>query len=118
MEMRALDVVELRAASGRWPASTVGTILEVLDSAALIEIADEHGHAVDFLTLPLDTLRAVATSPQETLGGRRRAAAEAARGMLGRDPARSFTDELIAERRAEARAEDREDEASRRRDRG
>lgn len=46
---------------------------------------------------------------------RRRAAAERARGMLGRDPSRSFSDELIAERRAEARAEDREEEARRRR---
>lgn len=46
---------------------------------------------------------------------RRRAAAERARGMLGRDPSRSFSDELIAERRAEARAEDRDEEARRRR---
>lgn|GEM_PF-1399303 len=46
---------------------------------------------------------------------RRRAAAERARGMLGRDPSRSCSDELIAERRAEARADDREEEARRRR---
>jgi len=48
---------------------------------------------------------------------RRRAAAERARGMLGRDPNRSLADELIADRRAEARAEDREaeEEARRRR---
>ncbi|MGH9381967.1 MAG: hypothetical protein ACRD2Z_15335 [Thermoanaerobaculia bacterium] len=36
---------------------------------------------------------------------RRRTAAERIRGLLGRDPSRSFTDELIAERRAAARAE-------------
>jgi hypothetical protein len=36
---------------------------------------------------------------------RRRAAAERMRGLLGRDQSRSFTDELIAERRAAARAE-------------
>jgi hypothetical protein len=36
---------------------------------------------------------------------RRRAAAERLRGLLGRDPSRSFTDELIAERRAAAQAE-------------
>ena len=36
---------------------------------------------------------------------KRRAAAEAARGMLGRDPTRSATDELIAERRVDAEAE-------------
>lgn len=34
-----------------------------------------------------------------------RRAAERVRGLLGRDPSRSFTDELIAERRASARAE-------------
>lgn len=49
---------------------------------------------------------------------RRRTLAEAARGMLGRDPDRSFTDELIAERRAEALAEDREDVVRARRGRG
>jgi hypothetical protein len=36
---------------------------------------------------------------------RRRKAAERVRGLLGRDPSRSFTDELIAERHAAARAE-------------
>ena len=35
----------------------------------------------------------------------RRAAAERLRGLLRRDPSRSFTDELIAERRTAARAE-------------
>jgi hypothetical protein len=35
--------------------------------------------------------------------------------MLGRDPSRSFTNELIANRRAEARAEDQEDKAARKR---
>jgi hypothetical protein len=44
---------------------------------------------------------------------RRLAAAESLRGMFGRDPSRSYVDELIAERRAEARAEDLEDEAYR-----
>ncbi len=36
---------------------------------------------------------------------RRRVAAARLRGLLGRDQSRSFTDELIAERRAAARAE-------------
>jgi hypothetical protein len=49
---------------------------------------------------------------------RRRAAAERARGMLGHDPGGSFSDKLIAERRAEAQAEDREDETRQRRARG
>ena len=62
--------------------------------------------------------------PQPTHGDRsdyvrRLAAAESVSGMFGRDPNRSHVDELIAERRAEARAEDLEDEARarRRRDR-
>lgn len=47
---------------------------------------------------------------------RRRAAAERARGMLDCDSSRSFSDELIAERRAEARAEDCADQFRRRAD--
>jgi hypothetical protein len=47
---------------------------------------------------------------------RRREAAERLRGLFADvAPGRSMADELIAERRAEARAEDREDEARRRR---
>jgi hypothetical protein len=47
---------------------------------------------------------------------RRRAAAERVRGMFAHvAPGRSLVDELIAERRAEARAEDLEDEGRRRR---
>lgn len=61
----------------------------------------------------LDMAQATKLSKSEI--ERRRAAAESVRGMLGRDPERAFSDELIAERRAEARAEDREDEARRRR---
>ncbi len=44
---------------------------------------------------------------------RRRAAAERLRGLLGRDQSRSYTDELIAERRSAAAAETQA-EASRR----
>lgn len=65
--MKELDVIELRADSGRWPAGKRGTVLEVLESVALVEISDEHGHSLDFLTLPLDALRPVDTPAQETL---------------------------------------------------
>jgi len=47
--------------------------------------------------------RTVKQTPAEV--ERRRAAAQRLRGLLGNDPSRSFTDELIAERRAAARAE-------------
>jgi len=48
-----LDVVELLAESGRWPA---GTVIEASDAAALIEIADDRGHAIDFVSVPHDAL--------------------------------------------------------------
>jgi hypothetical protein len=47
--------------------------------------------------------RTVKQTPAEV--ERRRASAQRLRGLLGHDPSRSFTDELIAERRAAARAE-------------
>lgn len=65
--MDELDVIELKVASGRWPAGTVGTVVELLDSAALIEVSDERGHAVDFLTLPLEAVQVMEAPPQETL---------------------------------------------------
>jgi hypothetical protein len=69
---------------------------------------------------PADTISSMAHAVKaaEADMAKRRAAAEAARGMLGRDPSRSFTDELIAERRAEAAAEDRDDAIRQRRGRG
>ena len=54
-----LEVVELLTESGRWPAGTVGTVIEASDTAALIEIADNRGHAIDFVSLPHDALASV-----------------------------------------------------------
>lgn len=54
-----LDVVELLTASGRWPTGTTGTIVEAGDRRALVEIADDRGHASDFVSLPHDGLVAV-----------------------------------------------------------
>jgi chemotaxis protein histidine kinase CheA len=51
-----LDVVELRVDSGRWPAGTVGTIVEADDDQALIEISDDRGHGLDFISVPHDAL--------------------------------------------------------------
>jgi hypothetical protein len=47
-----LDVVELLVASGRWPAGTVGTVVEANDELALVEINDDRGHALDFVSVP------------------------------------------------------------------
>jgi hypothetical protein len=51
-----LDVVTLLTQSGRWPAGTVGTVVEASDDAALIEITDNCGHAIGFVSLPHDAL--------------------------------------------------------------
>lgn len=51
-----LDVVELLVDSGRWPAGTIGTIVEADPERALVEISDERGHALDFVALPHDAL--------------------------------------------------------------
>jgi hypothetical protein len=54
-----LDVVELITESGRWPVGTVGTVVEADDRTALVEIADNRGHALDFVNLPHDALASV-----------------------------------------------------------
>jgi hypothetical protein len=50
------DVVRLETDSGRWPAGTVGTIVELDAATALVEVADDHGHALDFISVPQDQL--------------------------------------------------------------
>jgi hypothetical protein len=51
-----LEVVEVLATSGRWPAGTTGTVVEADDQRALVEITDDRGHASDFVSLPHDEL--------------------------------------------------------------
>jgi len=55
-----LDVVELLTGSGRWPSGSVGTVVEADDRVALVELADDRGHALDFVSLPHDALAAAA----------------------------------------------------------
>ena len=50
------DVVALLTDSGRWPAGTIGTVVEADDHSALVELSDERGHALDFESLPHDAL--------------------------------------------------------------
>ncbi len=62
--VKVLDVVELTVASGRWPRGTRGTVLELLGSeAALVEIADDRGHTLEELELPIGALSTVSRSP-------------------------------------------------------
>ncbi len=51
-----LDVVELLTDSGRWPAGTVGTVVEADDARAMVEISDDRGHGLDFISVPHDAL--------------------------------------------------------------
>lgn len=66
--VKPLDVVELTAASGRWPRGTKGTVLELFGSeAALVEISDTRGHTLEELELPIGALRVVSRPPQQRL---------------------------------------------------
>ncbi len=66
-----LDIVELTAASGRWPRGTEGTVLELFGTeAVLVEIADERGHTLEELKLPIEMLRPVSSPTQERLPAR------------------------------------------------
>ena len=56
---RLLDTVALRVTSGRWPAGTIGTVVEALDRGAVIEITDERGHTLELLSLPYGALAGV-----------------------------------------------------------
>jgi hypothetical protein len=60
-----LDVVELIGESARWPAGTVGTVVEADADRALIEISDDRGHALDFLSLPHDAFGIRRSRPSE-----------------------------------------------------
>jgi hypothetical protein len=51
-----LDIVELKVDSGRWPAGTVGTVVEADPKKALVEISDDRGHGLDFISVPHDAL--------------------------------------------------------------
>jgi hypothetical protein len=53
-----LDVVELKVDSGRWPAGTIGTVVETDADRALVEISDDRGHGLDFVSLPHNALAA------------------------------------------------------------
>jgi hypothetical protein len=67
MAISELDVVELGVQSGRWPAGTEGTVLERRDDSAVIEIADERGHTLEIVTVPVEALRRIETPQQQAL---------------------------------------------------
>lgn len=60
-----LDVVELLVDSGRWHRGTLATVVEADDERALVEISDDRGHALDFISLPHDALARPPDHPAE-----------------------------------------------------
>lgn len=60
-----LDVVALKVDSGRWSAGTIGTVVEADADKALVEISDDRGHGVDFVSLPHDALATHRVSSQQ-----------------------------------------------------
>ena len=56
--VHTLDVVELTADSGPWPAGTVGTVVEQHDDILLVEVDDARGHAIDYVEVPAAVARA------------------------------------------------------------
>lgn len=46
---------------GKWPARTEGTVvIDLSDSHKLVEIADDEGVALDFVTVPVEQLKLIA----------------------------------------------------------
>jgi hypothetical protein len=62
-----LDVVELKVATGRWEPGTLGTVVEVFDDGVLVEVSDEEGRTVDFVSLPRDAVTPVEIPDQSRL---------------------------------------------------
>ncbi len=56
------DVVRFREPISGWPAGTSGTVVSPYSDAMLVEISNESGAAVDFVTAPVDLLEV--TLPQ------------------------------------------------------
>jgi hypothetical protein len=65
------DIVELREARGDHPAGTVGAVVELFATEALVEIVDESGATIELMSVPFEALRVRSSHPSE-----RRAAGE------------------------------------------
>lgn len=53
-----LEVVELLTEVGRWPAGTSGTVISANETTALVEVSDDRGHGLDFVSVPQAALAA------------------------------------------------------------
>jgi hypothetical protein len=45
---------------GQWPAGTVGAVVHDYGDAKLVEISDDQGVALDFITVPVEHLKLIA----------------------------------------------------------
>jgi hypothetical protein len=68
-QFKDLDFVALAVDVGRWPAGTTGTIVDIYDDAdaAMVEISDDHGCALEFLDVPYGNLRHARGADQKHL---------------------------------------------------
>ena len=55
--IREFDFVELLDALGKWPAGTTGTVVSERGEERLVEIADERGVALDYVSVAASRLR-------------------------------------------------------------
>lgn len=67
IRVKQLDLVELVVDAGPWRAGTVGTVVEIFPTTALVELSDSRGHSEGFLTLPYHVLQTVKAYDQEQL---------------------------------------------------
>ncbi len=63
-EIRENDIVQLRQRVGRWPAGREGMVVAEKGSLKLIEIADEHGATLDFISVPAEELQSMWSAPR------------------------------------------------------
>jgi hypothetical protein len=54
-----LDSVAFLRAEGSWPAGTEGAVVSDYGNQKLVEIANENGEGLDFVTIPNDQLRLI-----------------------------------------------------------
>ena len=61
------EIVELLTAVGRWPAGTAGTVVKADATTALVEISDERGHGLDFVSVPHKALLATRSDVSQAI---------------------------------------------------
>ena len=58
--IKELDVVSFTEPVGRWPIGTTGTVVMDLGRNKVVEVANEHGEALDLPTVPAAKLDLIA----------------------------------------------------------